>query len=267
MSDTTLGKKWWELDSAMLHIIAMVLMLSDHMWGTIAGNIRLLTMIGRVAFPIFAFMIVEGMYHTSSVKKYMLRLLAFALISEIPFDFMMSGRWFSIYHQNVLWTFLMAILLILLLQSVKKLIDKLVAIIKNEIVAKIAFIVLYLAATYLVCGIGFIAGSLSMVDYYGGGVVTVIVLYVFHERKWWNFIIQLMLLYYINTEMIGGMTFLIPTPLGTFELCEQAIAVLAIIPMWLYKGRKGYNKKWFKYFCYGFYAGHMALLCIIRSFM
>lgn len=56
---------------------------------------------GRLAFPIFAFMAVEGYFHTHSFQKYALRLLLFAVLSEVPFDLMYGGTWFYPVHQNV----------------------------------------------------------------------------------------------------------------------------------------------------------------------
>ena len=71
--------KKFNLSVATLHILAMTLMLMDHLWATLLPAQEWLTCAGRVAFPIFAFMTVEGYFHTHSFKKYMLRLLAFAL--------------------------------------------------------------------------------------------------------------------------------------------------------------------------------------------
>ena len=101
-----------ETTSASLHIMAMVFMLCDHLWGTIVPGNDWLTCIGRLAFPIFAFLLVEGYFHTRNLKKYALRLLIIALISEIPFDLAMGSRIFYPIHQNVLWSFLLSLGLI-----------------------------------------------------------------------------------------------------------------------------------------------------------
>lgn len=61
-------------------------------------------MIGRLAFPIFVFLIVQGYQHTSNLKKYLVRLFIFAVISEVPFDLMGSNQLFSMGHQNIFFT-------------------------------------------------------------------------------------------------------------------------------------------------------------------
>lgn len=108
------------ITSFTLHMIAMACMLCDHVWATVVEGNEWLTCIGRIAFPIFAFMTVEGYFHTKDVKKYIKRLFAFALISEIPFNLMMSGVPIYPMHQNVLWSFLIALLLIGWNEKVKK---------------------------------------------------------------------------------------------------------------------------------------------------
>ena len=74
------ASKNFELTAAVLHIIAMTLMLMDHLWATLLPAREWLTCAGRVAFPIFAFMAVEGYFHTRSFKKYILRMLLFGLL-------------------------------------------------------------------------------------------------------------------------------------------------------------------------------------------
>ena len=102
----------FETTSFSLHIMAMLFMLCDHLWGVSVVNHDVFTCIGRLAFPIYAFLIVEGYFHTRNIKKYVTRLLLFAVLSEIPFNLMTGSRIFFPLHQNVLWSFLISIGLI-----------------------------------------------------------------------------------------------------------------------------------------------------------
>ena len=70
----------FDISAAVLHILAMVLMLMDHLWATLLPAQDWLTCAGRVAFPIFAFMSVEGYFHTHNFKKYAQRMLLFAVL-------------------------------------------------------------------------------------------------------------------------------------------------------------------------------------------
>lgn len=72
----------------------------------------LFQLIGGLAVPVFAFLLVEGFLHTRSYKRYLLTMLGFAVLSEIPYDFAMSGTLFDITSQNALFT--LAICLVML---------------------------------------------------------------------------------------------------------------------------------------------------------
>ncbi|MDD6201867.1 MAG: TraX family protein, partial [Lachnospiraceae bacterium] len=79
------------ISSFTLHIIAILLMLCDHLWATVFSQYDWLTWVGRLAYPIFAFMLVEGYFHTRNLKKYLGRLLFWAILSELPFNLMYGG--------------------------------------------------------------------------------------------------------------------------------------------------------------------------------
>lgn len=245
------ASKNFELTAAVLHIIAMTLMLMDHLWATLLPAREWLTCAGRVAFPIFAFMAVEGYFHTRNFKKYILRMLLFAVLSEIPFDLMYGGTWFYPVHQNVLWTFLLGLLGVWLMEQVRK---------KGKTW-------MYLLVCVLVVPAGLVLGTLCMVDYYGVGILTVFVFYFLHGRKWWCFLGQLAALYWLNVELLGGLMYPVQLFSMEFELCQQGLALLALIPIWLYRGRQGYHSKPFQYLCYAFYPVHMLLLVVVLNFI
>jgi len=71
---------------------------------------RLLRYVGRLAFPIFCFLLVEGFVHTHDVKRYIRRLLLFGLISEVPFDLAFFRTPFNPTNQNVYWTLALGVL-------------------------------------------------------------------------------------------------------------------------------------------------------------
>ncbi len=95
------------MTASKLKWIALISMLLDH-YGHVF-EVTELRYIGRIAFPIFIFLIAEGAKHTRNMEKYLLRLGVFALISEIPFDLMLyihstPGKLFRPEYQNVFFT-------------------------------------------------------------------------------------------------------------------------------------------------------------------
>lgn len=241
----------FDISTATLHILAMALMLMDHLWATLLPAQEWLTCVGRLAFPIFAFMAVEGYFHTHDFKKYALRMLLFAVISEIPFDFMYGGTWFYPVHQNVIWTLLLGLLGINIMETARK---------KRK---KWAFILI----SVIVVIVGAALGTLCMLDYYGTGVLTIFIFYFFHGRKWWCLLGQLVALYWVNVELLGGLVYPIQLFGMEFELCQQGLALLSLIPIWLYRGRQGYHSKPFQYLCYAFYPVHMAIIVLVLNFV
>ncbi len=237
-----------EISSMWLHILAMLFMLCDHLWGTIVPGNDWLTCIGRISFPIFAFMIVEGYFHTKNLKRYVCRLLIFAVISEIPFNLAMGSSLFYPIHQNVLWSFLISIALIHLNEKARK---------TNKIWKRIA-------VGFVTVILGYLIGIITMVDFYHAGILTVLVFYFFRERKWWSYIGQFICLWHINVEMLGGFSYEIPLGDETFFLSRQGLALLALIPIWLYRGKQGYHSKALQYVYYAFYPLHLLILGIIK---
>ena len=241
--------------SFTLHVMAMILMLCDHLWGTIVPGQDWLNCIGRIAFPIFAFMIVEGYCRTKNLKKYVLRLLLFAVLSEIPINLAMGSRIFYPVHQNVLWSFLISIGLICLNERTKKISKKW---------ARITVGILVGIGTVL---LGYVVGLVTFVDFYHGGILMVLAFYFFRGRKWWCYVGQAASLWYINAEILGGIGYELSVFGMDFFFLRQSFAMLALIPIWLYRGEQGYHAKWFRYFCYGFYPVHLLILGLIKILM
>lgn len=235
-----------DVSSAALHVLGMAFMVCDHIWGLFGGPVWM-PCIGRLAFPIFAFLAVEGYFHTGNLRRYISRLLIFAAVSEIPFNFMYSGVAFYPVHQNTLWTLLIGLGFIAMIERVKSAGKR-----WKTVLVVVGAVVL-----------GFVAGMATMVDYYGAGVLTVLVFYLFRGRKWWCFLGQLVCLCYLNVEVLGGLYYPV-TVLGRyFELHQQSLALLALIPIWLYRGRQGYHSKRFQYFCYAFYPVHILAITLV----
>lgn len=236
------------LTSNMLRTIAIALMLSDHIWATAMSFGNWMTYIGRMAFPIFAFQIAEGFVHTSNFKKYALRLWGFAVITEIPFNLFYSSRWFNPYHQNVLFTLLLGLLAIAVIDKVRK-----------NLTVKTA--VLSLVWLLLIC----VASVIGFVDYGFLGMITVVMFYLLRDFPFAWFA-QLTAMVLINIVFFEGQVFPIEVFGKIFEIPTQGFAVFALIPIWLYGGRKGRSNKIIQYGFYAFYPVHMLVLYLIKYF-
>ena len=237
------------INNNTLKIIAMILMLLDHLWGTIIPGNQWMTLIGRMAFPIFAFLIVEGFFHTSDLKKYMKRLFIFGLISEIPFNLIYTGSIIFPFHQNVMFTLLLGLLII-------NEIDKL----KNNIEIKKKIIPILKIFLFLLISI------IGFVDYGVTGVLTIVVFYLFRGFKlaWIGQLISLILLYIVFFE---GQSVILNIFNHEYFLPLQSIGILSLIFIWLYNGEKGKNNKLIKYLFYSFYPVHMLVLYLIHYFI
>lgn len=244
-------KKFDGISAFVLHMLAMLFMLCDHLWATLVPGNMWLTCIGRMAFPIFAFLLVEGIHYTRDRKKYLTRLLVLALVSEIPFNLMYDGGVWYPFHQNVIWTFLISFVCI---SGIEKLRKK----------GRPWLTVLGIAGIAIV---GALLALLLATDYFGGGVLTVILFYLFRGRKWWQLAGQAAGLYWINCVLLGGL--FIPVEIGGhyLEIPQQGFALFALLFIWLYRGRQGLHNRSVQIGCYAFYPAHMLLLALIAGLM
>lgn len=235
-----------ELTSFGLHLLAMGLMLCDHICLALMPDRLWMTCVGRLAFPIFAFLVAEGFVRTRSRARYARRLLIFAIVSEAPFDLLAAGRPVYPFHQNVLWTFLVALGCMQLLEWAKA---------DSRPAARLV------VSAGAVLG-GFLAGTAFMMDYFGPGVWTVLVFYFFRGDGWRQRLGQLLCLLFLNGWLLAGQTVL----LGGLALPIQAFAVLALPFIWLYRGRQGPHGRAVRWLFYGFYPAHLLVLAAAEAF-
>ena len=136
-------------------------------WETIFAVDGVLRMIGRPAFPIFCFLLVEGFCHTHDVKKYAVRLGIFALVSEIPFDLALWNQVPHWQYQNVFFTLLIGLLAMLAVRRYG---------------TNTALKVLILAA-------GAVLAEFLHTDYGAFGVLFIGILYLLRDNRKWQCIV------------------------------------------------------------------------------
>ena len=241
----TVRKPFGGINANTLRFLALGFMLLDHLWATLISGNLWMTCLGRLAFPIFAFQIAEGFFHTHDRRRYAMRLLIFAVISEIPFNLMMESSMIFPFHQNVMFTLLLGLMSISCIEKLRNRPN-------GKTVVKM---VLALLGILLLATIGF-------VDYGPLGVLTVVTFYLFRGfRGVW--ILQLAAMLMMNVFLFEGQT--IPFHLANqlIEFPIQGFAVFALFPIWLYNGQKGHSSRALQYGAYAFYPVHMLILSLL----
>ncbi len=148
------------LNTFILKMIAIISMLIDHIGHIFFPEVMIFRIIGRISFPIFAYVLAEGFHYTKDVKKYLLRLGLFALLSEIPYDLAIMGSVLEFSHQNVFFTLFFGVLMLYVMSRIK-----------NVIMQYAVVLVAILLCQFL------------HTDYSNIGVLLVFIFYVFRQRK------------------------------------------------------------------------------------
>lgn len=231
------------MSSLALRIFAIVCMLIDHLGFALSpvlplGVTLIMRLIGRLAMPLFCFLIAEGYFHTKSVQKYAGRLLLFALVSEIPFDLFssMGSSWMNWSEQNVFFTLLLGLLGIHLFDTFA---------LKGKRVLSLLGV---LACASL--------AQLFSSNYGMFGVLFVFVFYCFrtqHGLRALSFCFACLLL--------GAFTFLVENSAWEWSLV-LSFAAAAIVPISLYNGKKGRGTWLTQYLFYLFYPVHQVLIVL-----
>ena len=219
-----------------IKMIAILTMLLDHIGLVVYGGDgpgAWLRLAGRLAFPLFCFALTEGFVHTKNRKKYALRLLVFALIAEVPFDWMLYGTPFSLQGQNVLFTLLLGFLLI---WGLERFTDP------AAWALRLLFSLPFLFAAY---GL--------RTDYSCFGVLMILFFYLFRRQ-----------------EGEEGFTLtqakLLVSELAVLLCMQNGVwAALSLLIVFAYNGQRGFGG--LRYFFYFFYPLHMLALACLRDFV
>lgn len=245
---------WQGISGSTLKVIAVVTMLIDHIAAAVLVRMAqamlqggqgvsaayeatyiVMRQIGRMAFPIYCFLLVEGLEHTRSKRKYAMRLAGFALLSEIPFDLAFSSRMLEFGYQNVFFTLAIGLL----------------AMIVIDFIGRGSFcpanrtgdMLIKAVLTVSVALGGMVLAAWLQTDYSWKGVACILVLYFLRRRRGW----QLAMGYVAFVVLLG-----------------EIAALPAFLLLALYRGKKGFSCK---YFFYGFYPVHLLLLYLVCVLM
>ena len=236
-------KRQGVLNAFQLKLIALVTMTIDHTAGALGYDelgkfYRPMRNLGRMAFPIYCFLLVEGYLHTRNVNRYLWRLMIAFALSELPFDLALYRK-LPAPKANVMITLLLGLLTVLLLDRsgafpLRREED-------SEQPMRPA-----LCRFLVFAGMG--AAFLLQTDYRGGGVLLIVLFYLFRGQFWalWTMIPPVLLIFYNPYELWG------------------ACALLLVA---LYNGEPGPRPggKAGQWFFYLYYPLHLGLLAVIRT--
>lgn len=172
------------LDGFTLKWIAMLCMLVDHVGAVFFPQYIQMRIVGRLAFPIYCFLLVEGAVHTSDIRKYEIRLFLFALLSEIPFDLAFYTR-VGFGHQNVFFTLFLGLLVVEQYQKEGK---------------KLYSLIIFIAAAGL--------AEFLHTDYGAAGIVFILLFYLMYQytvAKQAAFAAMNFVLYGISVQSYAGL--------------------------------------------------------------
>lgn len=251
--DRQIDRKIDGISAFQLKLLALITMALDHIGAVIlehspyltdftlfaspgnstVGKIDVLCRgIGRLAFPLFCFLLVEGFHYTKNRMKYAIRLLIFALVSEIPFDMAFNGKYLEWGYNNVGFTLLLGFLSIWILDMVEEKARRKYGDDRRIYAWFACAIVLVLLMDYV------LEKNLVRSDYGVAGVLAILILYLMPGQKMFGYLFCVLWL---------GLT------CGMLEF----VALINLIPLYFYHGRQGRKMK---YLFYIFYPAHLLIL-------
>jgi len=220
-----------------LKILACAVMLTDHVGAVLLPQSFVLRMIGRIAFPIFCFLLAEGAHYTRNPQKYALRLAIGAAVSELPFDYALFGG-LTLDYQSVMLTMLLGFGALMAMGKVDRLYLKCLAILPFAL-----------------------AAELLRTDYGGGGILLIALFGLTRElphRTLWQTVGMVAL---CQLVMPG----LVMIQVGAIGIGVEVLAVLAMVPIALYTGEKHSHSVAVQWGFYLFYPVHLAALWALQA--
>lgn len=205
-------------------------MFIDHYGAIFQNDIMIYRVIGRIAFPIYCFLLVEGYFHTSNVKKYAKRLLIFALLSEIPFDLAFYNN-IGFEHQNIFFTLFIGLVAIYLIDNKEK---------KYNFEKSAVIIAACLLAIIL------------FTDYNAMGIIYILIFFYtrnIHKLKKLKTVALVMFVVNLTSSVL------------------QQFSLFSLIPIYFYNGKPGPKNKIVQIFFYAAYPLHLLIYYFINITM
>jgi len=224
------------LSQEMLKLIACVTMLIDHTGAVLFPQYLSLRIIGRIAFPIYCFLLSEGVFYTKSPRKYGLRLGVGAFLSELPFDLALFGC-ITLQYQSVMITLLLGFVMGICMKRVSKPHWQVLLIIPFAIIAQ------WLNTDY------------------GGWGIALIALFVLSRNMPQRLLVQ--------TVGMAAICYLMDSfvmSIGGLRVPIEVFALAAMVPIALYSGEKQSKSKTLQWAFYLFYPVHLTVLYLIWRF-
>lgn len=228
-------KRWQVFNGAQLKYIAFLSMLLDHVnnamitpyldgKGLLLHVSNVLSILGRVAFPLFMFFLVEGFFKTRSRKKYLINLLIFGVLSEVPFDLFTSRELFNKNWNNMMFTLALSLATIWIVDEMKGRLAK-----KSK--------TLWYGASVLVVAVMCAVAMFFSLDYDYHAIIVAYLFYLFYEKP-----------------LYGAV-------LGYLSIIKELYSVLGFAATLTYNGERGKQYKWLNY---AFYPVHLLILGLLR---
>ena len=224
------------VSSFSLRLLALICMFIDHAGLALFPSVGLFRCIGRLAFPLYCFLLTQGFIHTRDLRAYARRLLLIAVLSELPFDLLIFGQPVSPVEQNVLFSLLLSLAALYAADTLQ---------------AKPLW-------AWMMIGMILLSAMAAHVSYGWLGIALCLCMYYARGRKLRLALsIACPLLLYSLSLLFSGVT--ISWVLVSF------CSLLSIVPVLLHNGRRGPHMPATAFLFYASYPLHLTALVVIRA--